>query len=542
MKKIVSIEVLHLEDIGYGPEGLLTRKEWRKECLEKYQEGDSAFLNWQDSWYLLAQKNHRQLHFSIIVKFENGMIQKRECFTYSHALDFSAIDMNFRKHTKDIFLVTALFNSTSFINPICLVGITFKQKIVFDYAFFSSEIRFDRIIFNKGVSFNNATFANKAWFAEAKFLQSGDFINAIFNNFVSFDSAVFTLGASFQNVKFIGSAWFKKAVFEWDARFDRAMFESSALFNSAIFKTIAGFSETTFSSKETSFVKTHFESESWFQNAKFLETSTFENAVFNNVGHFENAKFNFSNSKISSFRGCQIDKTRLEFSDESHFSQNDFSDEAIKNISFLKRLSDEHGQLDQALNFNAMELRSKRKSTWQTLQSEKTFLNLFPFLPWQLLVRASFLTEGKLWFCFFTYLYEHVSDFGRSFTRPLYYLILLFFVSYLFAIISAFESRNIYLNYKRQPIFSELSRIYTYPKNEVKISAYRAATEYSLYRTSNFLDFTDSDKKTETVTLRLFASTIEPWWARLFGIIKGILSAVLLFLFALGLRNKYRVG
>ncbi|MBC7756518.1 MAG: hypothetical protein H7Z20_07760 [Bdellovibrio sp.] len=62
-KKIVTIEVLHLDDLGYGPEGKLTRRQWREECYNNYQSGDNAFLEWQNSWLILARNNKRQIHF-----------------------------------------------------------------------------------------------------------------------------------------------------------------------------------------------------------------------------------------------------------------------------------------------------------------------------------------------------------------------------------------------------------------------------------------------------------------------------------------------
>ena len=533
--KILSVEALNLEEMGYGPEGLHTRRQWREQCLSKYLSGDDAFLEWQNSWYLLAKNNNKQLYFSVAVKFESGHTQIRELFAHSYALDFSAINLSLRKHTKDIFLVTTLFHSTTFINPVYLIGTTFKEKVVFDFVIFSNDIRLDKITFNRGASFISTTFLKQAWFVEAKFIQSGVFIGAIFYDYVSFDSAVFTLGATFLDVRFFSPAWFKNTIFEWDARFDKAIFKESALFNNVTFNTIAGFSKATFSSKETCFIKTHFKSESWFQEAKFLEASSFENAEFDNVGHFEKARFNFASSKIPSFRGCQIGKTRLEFSDDTNFTQNDFSEEAIKNISFLKRLSDEHGQLDQALNFNAMELHAKRKLALEPLT----------YIPPDRLI-----FDGVWWETLPTGLYGYLSNYGRSFTRPLVALIILAIMTWIIVIAHAIYNSPPPCKNKQQSWLEDLVRdgapCFINSNDSIKpqlhLSGYRAAFEYSVYRTSNLVDFTDADKQTQAVTQRLFGSQIEPMWMRVYGIFKAILSAILLFLTALGLRNKYRIS
>jgi hypothetical protein len=55
------------------------------------------------------------------------------------------------------------------------------------------------------------------------------------------------------------------------------------------------------------------------------------------------------------------------------------------------------------------------------------------------------------------------------------------------------------------------------------------------------MDFTDTGKQNNVVNCRLFEEPIEPPLMRAWGIFKGIASIALLFLAALGLRNKYRI-
>ncbi|MGZ8271261.1 MAG: hypothetical protein ACXW1T_08635, partial [Methylophilus sp.] len=218
----------------------------------------------------------------------------------------------------------------------------------------------------------------------------------------------------------------------------------------------------------------------------------------------------------------------------------------INGIGFLKRLAEANGQVEQALSFNAMELRAKRNFEKLLLSPKqhadaKSFPFLTELMSWRLWVRLSNLFKDKYWFCIFTWCYEKLSDFGRSFTKPLKWLMFLFVISYIFGLGAALFHPP-HLNQKHQLVSIDNLSLVIELENFVPISGYRAATEYCLYRSGNFLDFSDADKNTRSVYMRLFGQEIEPWWARIFGFFKGIFTAVLLFLTALGLRNKYRVG
>jgi hypothetical protein len=95
-------------------------------------------------------------------------------------------------------------------------------------------------------------------------------------------------------------------------------------------------------------------------------------------------------------------------------------------------------------------------------------------------------------------------------------------------------------------VFWDLSLIETrenlrVSENSVNLDAYRAALEYTIYRAVGVLDFSDNGKATDAIARRLFGQPFEPWFMRAWGIFKAVMSLVLLFLFALGLRNKYRI-
>jgi uncharacterized protein YjbI with pentapeptide repeats len=406
---VVSVEILHLDKKGYGPEGKHTRREWRADCLENLLAGKAQFLAWQKSWLALAEKNDLKCNFAIEQTFSDG-----------------------------------------------------AKKAWLDYDRKSSTL-----------DFSGHAFVNDLDCGAYQCLQDASFFDASFSD-----------GAYFSEASFSGDAYFIEASFSGYAYFSEASFSGYAYFH-----------------------KTKFSSSSHFTSVKFNGPVIFENAIFENVGHFEQANFQGEQSTIPAFRGCKIDSTRLEFSDETHFTQAGYSENAIKNISFLKRLADQHGQVDQALEFNAMELRAKRKLAWEMLYSAKQ-------------------TEG-FWFCAFTGAYEVVSNFGRSFMRPLGALLGLCCLTWVLAFNAADDTPT-------SPCDVESSQCAQ--SKTLLLSPSRAATEYTLYRASGLFHFADKGRQQ-----RLFAQAIEPPWMRVWGLVTSLLSTILFFLTALGLRNRYRI-
>ncbi len=147
------------------------------------------------------------------------------------------------------------------------------------------------------------------------------------------------------------------------------------------------------------------------------------------------------------------------------------------------------------------------------------------------------LPEANWSFKTVTWLYEVVSDYGRSFGKPLGIYTALLFLTFLIALEHSADivPRD---SPERQMWFTRVA--YENP-DALNLSGVRAAAEYTLYRAAGVLDFSDSGKHTEEVAKRLFGQKIEPWWMRVWGIFKAFASAALLFLAALGLRNKYRI-
>ncbi len=639
------IEVLFLDDKGYGPTGEHTRRSWRQACLDNLLAGAEVFDHWQQPWLTSAQAA-RIMPFDYTLHFVDGSYQTVKVFAQGGALDFvgQVLDeVDFRALSCGS---TALFDAVTFKTPAWFEGASFLQDAQFSHALFEIGASFDNVTFAQAVSFEAATFWSKARFSGAKFLGRAGFQQAVFDDWVhiesarfaaeakfdgaqfaqdvTFDRSVFAAVSSFKQVLFNSDAnfshvrfetdtsfeqvhvthkldfshatfagvstfkavgfgdavWFKAATFRRDAlfqgehfdceaRFDEAVFEGVARFESAQFmqdtsfkaakfEENANFAETVFAAatwfEQAAFMhaawfdSTVFEGNLWFDQAVFAENAwfkgaifckhtgfesvtfaeraNFENACFKHVGHFEKAIFS---QQYPSFRGCNEETTRLELSYEQQFTKRYASDESVANAAFLKQLSDVHGQVDQALMFNAMALRTKRLLRLAAVEKFK--------------YSQRFLTS-EWWAAHITWLYAVFSDFGRSVMRPITaYLAMLLLTFCLCLVYASVHPPRLCQTETTQSWLSHLSRTGACQQatDTVGFNGYRAAFEYSVNAGIGLFASGVMDQKTVAINQRLFSRATEPFAMRLWGLLMSLVSVLSLFLLVLGLRNRYRL-
>lgn len=322
-----------------------------------------------------------------------------------------------------------------------------------------------------------------------KFTEKVLFSYSKFKSFAWFHEVIFKKDAHFENTVFNDEAWFLKARFEGRSDFTDAVFCQGATFTGAAFLMPTDFAGVNFSGLIA------------FHSVLFDDYANFEYAIFNNVGIFNESKFE---KFIPNFIGVAY-SARLEFSD-SFFSKSDTLKNAANQLGFLKRLSDGHNQTDQALNFNALELNAKAKQP-----------------------------DASSMFKVFTWLYKNVADYGQSFAKPMFLYGVLICLSVLFAMIYSTYSES--PAKERQVLCTQLAG----QPPPLKLTYGQAVVEYAMFRAGGLMDFTDTGKQNNAVNCRLFEEPIEPPLMRAWGIFKGIASIALLFLAALGLRNKYRI-
>lgn len=494
---IAAVEVLNLNEMGYGPGGGNTRKQWRAICLTKLRGTPYEFKEWQLSLNENLFSFEPPVNFGYICTHTSGWVDdSRDVLSNRCTLDFVGQHIDLEE----------TYGDWGFYQHAWFVGATFNTDVHFKKAEFKGNARFGGAYFKKNAIFDNVIFEKGAGFRNTRFEANATFENARFEAYAGFDGAVIVWMASFYGASFSGDAWFDYALFKGDANFERTIFNEGAGFHTVTFEADAVFS------------KAKFLNQCRFEHCIFDGYIDFDNTFFESAGRFELARFtNFT----PSFLGVAL-TARLEFSDEYYFPElikTEDAEDAVKRLGMLKLLSDAHGQTDQALNFNAMELRAKR---------------LQPNSHWAF--------NGVTW------LYELISNYGRSFVRPILTYLILIFVTYALALFHA-------AYYSPRDCKGELWRVFSdfvdngspsclsteLLDDKLKLNGYRAAFEYTSYRAAGVLDFSDADKQTLAVSKRLFNAEVEPWWMRFWGIFKAIASTALLFLAALGLRNKYRI-
>ncbi len=344
-RKVVSAIPLHLDKTGYGPKGQHTRLEWRKECLDNLLSGKEQFEAWQAGWKDKVDKDLPLVsHASKLVYSDdtaevifNGYFDQAAPATLDFATHIFAEPLEIAHVT---FSVDADFHSAMFIGYADFRSAKFTGYADFRHATFTKNAFFDSATFTGYANFRSATFTENVFFISATFTMKVFFVSATFTKNAFFDSATFTGDANFRSAEFSGDADFIRAAFSGDADFISAAFSGEADFQSATFDKDANFFKVLFKNQCRFDNKQNIKTQVWEKESKFGGAVDFENAIFDNVGHFERVRFLKETPK---FRGCKIGDTRLEFSDDSYFPQNEKGEDAVKNISFLKRLAEEHG-------------------------------------------------------------------------------------------------------------------------------------------------------------------------------------------------------
>lgn len=520
-KKVVKIIPLDLDKEGYGPEGKHTRQKWRDECLTHLQ--NNTYAAWIESWRFNVRSLSRTLSFPAdesSPKFRNFPYE----LIYEDGSKLTISDPYLFEHNKyPLDFVGQTFESGAMMGymeikvPILFTGAKFNGMSNFSGIKFIDLVDFDYAKFANNTNFNGATFHNYAQFQNTIFSGNTEFIGVNFNALALFNNAIFDGKLNFLSGNFKGAVFFDLIVVKDDAEFSKTVLENECFFRGAIFEKSADFICSEFKNQ------CHFESvfneelNLWSKETEFGNEVNFENAIIKMVGHFERVKFK---KKIPNFLGVDNANTLLIFSDDKYFNKDDTHGNATDRIAQLKRLAEEQGQTDQMLMFNAFELNAKAKQ---------------PNAGWGM----------KLVTC----IYDVFSNFGRSFLRPLGIYVCLLALTFLIALEhSAYSAPRNYTQTGCDKYIWWIERV-TWIEDEnclkninvLKLTGVRAASEYTLYRAAGVLDFSDSDKQTKEVALRLFGQEIEPWWMRIWGVFKAIVSTALLFLVALGLRNKYRI-
>ena len=407
-----------------------------------------------------------------------------------------------------VFLGNARFWLVTFAGEANFTEATFAGEASFHYAMFAGKASFWRATFAGEASFDYARFKRFANFTEATFAGIAIFRQVTFKSGPEFWGATFTGKANFEGAKFAGITIFRQVTFKGEAEFYYARFERHSYFQQATFTGKANFEEATFTGEvefrgatftgETYFLNTTFTGEANFEQTEFLGMTIFREAMFTSVATFHAARF----GKTVSFResewgavpdfigtawkdGVAVDdfhqlQTGL-ITGKIDLRQQSTSDPAFR-LQALRKMARDADDRPRELDYFALEPQARYQGTGWGARFKRCLVGLYG--------------------CF--------SDYGRGVGRPLRGLVELCLLSMLCYWVLADRGWRVWDNALLLSLLNALP----------PLGASSAARESSLEA--------------------LYGCDV-PTSVHLIAVGEGIFGLILLFLIALGLRNRFRL-
>jgi uncharacterized protein YjbI with pentapeptide repeats len=182
---------------------------------------------------------------------------------FSHAADFSVANFSGR----------TAFSQAKFTGSASFEGAVFPHTANFRGATFFETANFERVIFSRDTAFEAVNFSSEAYFQHTTFSSGVNFRRATFHGWTNFRATGFT-SADFAGATFSGDVHRARG-----ADFSRTTFSDTAIFVDAIFFDPVVFQGAAFSDG-ANFSRTIFHSSCSFINAEMKNTTSFEAATF----------------------------------------------------------------------------------------------------------------------------------------------------------------------------------------------------------------------------------------------------------------------
>ncbi|MGC2092899.1 MAG: pentapeptide repeat-containing protein [Methylocella sp.] len=375
----------------------------------------------------------------------------------------------------------ANYNGVTFSGRVNFNRATFSDGAYFANATFSGFVEFDGAIVSEAVYFKGARFIRGAYFTDANFTGTDNRSFMTFCDTANGPVAVSSLVTDFDDAIFSGGVYFEGVSFPSSTHFSGTAFSDVAIFSGTAFSDVAIFSGATFSGRVN------------FRGATFSGITTFDRSIFSNYTFFTNATFvaksTFVNAEMkgeTSFEGAIFENEPPRF-----FGAKLHQGTVWRDVKWPPKPKDrgEAGAFIDAYACLKLEMDRLKKHEDELdffaleLQSRRVWLGTWTGLP--------------------IAIYGAFSNFGRSYLRPsvaLFYLALISTLAFL-----------------PSDSLSPLQSLCLSAANTLNVFGFRK-------------DFFD-------------AATIENLPAALKILAAGqtILGTILLFLFGLGVRNKFRM-
>jgi len=395
---------------------------------------------------------------------------------------------------------------------------------------FLGDAGFDGATFLGGAFFGGAIFAGDAGFEGTKFVDIAAFYSTIFSGKTFFDRAVFQGGTSFERATFSGETRFYSSNFSHGTTFNNAAFSGEASFEGATFSGSASFDSAT------------FENSAFFGGVRFQTTldgnlqsgpMRFEKAVFAGPVNFEDVVFAANPAHHSSaFLGTRFEGL-VSFRRSGDHWVAALDEAQIKGCILI----DERDEADSLRDFDSVVLPLARDG-WKNGATGEPLLKELEggcrtikvamgaarneimeqrYYRFQLLARREQAGVPRIerWV---SHLFGYAADYGLSLTRPLIGLGLLLLV------------------------FTVIYAIFWHATGRFGSDGLIKSIEMAASRMFPFGAFELVSKSWFEAIACRGAYPFTLLCARLFATLQSLLALLLIFLFGLAVRRRFKVG
>ena len=412
---------------------------------------------------------------------------------------------------------------------------------------FGKELSFCGFRFPGGATFEGATFPRSADFSGAEFCGKAEFAEATFGDVAGFTGTKFGGLAQFFKATFSGRANFAGATFSKDARFDQAKFEDEFHFNQCRCGSFLSLEWASIAGR-ASFWKTEVFGRADCRDVTFsrylvVRDSTFWDDVAFDRCHFREPAYVLDSSfkgkaEFTAVSGKGLTLTNVEFGQVPNFSAAHFNEAPqFDRVSLEPERFGSNGDTDAKAELPE-KWRALRRLASQGHDHEREL----QFFKGEIMARRGTLdkwTGPRFWA---GWIYEVLSDFGHSLIRPLLWLV-----------ISVWMFTGIYLSQSDAEWKQSWEVAATCANGSPE--AIIAAWSLSVHHAVPFSGIGSSGKAEQIYAclygLRASAlpdGRIEPEFVAVIpdgvafaGAAQFFISAVLIFLFVLAIRNQFRI-
>lgn len=451
-------------------------------------------------------------------------------------------------------------SNEEFAEPLDLSGFEFLGKVTFIGARFRQPVNFRNVVFRQEARFDNAIFESDANFSAAEFAERPIFRSTRFSS-ATFTRAQFQRGATYEGSTFDGTANFDEVAFRDDCLFEKVRFKHRANFKYAVFDAVAAFTKADFDD-DVDFKRSQFVDGAAFITTDFKGDASFEHTQFDGPTSFERADF-VNDPKFIAMRSqstFSLSYARFKILPDfaqAHFDEAPYLDSieverSRQNLSqplrwrSLRKLAAQGLDHEREQLFFTYELRALRRTTDTPvpnpfnlllrtklvpgdngkLERKEVWFSTKGLDPRPVPVLANF---GRYWVGLF---YQLTSNFGRSITLPMVWWVLS---------TAAFTALYAWGAEGWSWPFDTLNQACTAGSG----SPLLASVALSLSRALIIPGLTHVDAVHSAYACLFPHPGLDearlPDWLLFAGYAQTVLSATLLFLFFLGIRNAFRM-